>query len=32
MAETLAYLEFVKVELPSLLERWRVRKRELGFG
>jgi DNA-binding transcriptional regulator GbsR (MarR family) len=32
MAETLAYLEFVKEELPAVLRRWRQRKAELGFG
>jgi predicted transcriptional regulator len=32
MAETLAYLEFVKEELPAVLRRWRERKAELGFG
>jgi DNA-binding transcriptional regulator GbsR (MarR family) len=31
MAETLAYLEFVKEELPGVLKRWRQRKAEQGF-
>jgi DNA-binding transcriptional regulator GbsR (MarR family) len=32
MAETLAFFEFIQAELPSLLDRWRERKRDLNFS
>jgi DNA-binding transcriptional regulator GbsR (MarR family) len=32
IAETLAFFEFIQTELPAMLERWRVRKAELGVA
>jgi DNA-binding transcriptional regulator GbsR (MarR family) len=32
IAETLAFFEFMQTELPAMLERWRLRKAELGIA